>query len=210
MNNAGVLKVSPTTNQDGMVIRFAVNTVAPHVLTKELLPLLQKGGGRVIDVSSAGQAPVNLAQALPSNGKTKPARFDNDFDACSQSTLVVIMWTNALAATAVADNKNNNNHQIAFASLNQSSLIGTKMVKEGFGVEGKSLDIGADILVEATVSKSFGPTANGKCFDNDRCQFGTPHLGALNAAHNKAFVQAMDQWLVTHGYGGNSCDTNIN
>ena len=194
VNNAGVFKLPPgaaTTNTDGMDLRFAVNTVAPYIITKELLPLIPNHG-RVINLSSAAQAPVDVGQALPANGAQKPARFDNDFAAYGQSKLGVIMWTNVLAASAA-----NAANKIVFVSLNPASMIGTKMVKEGFGVEGKSLDVGADILVEASVGKKFGDyhRANGKYFDNDRGQFGSPHPGALDSAKNDMFVQAMDEWL---------------
>lgn len=194
VNNAGVFKLPPdavTTNKDGMDLRFAVNTVAPYILTKELLTLIPNHG-RVINLSSAAQAPVDVTQALPSDGIKKPARFDNDFAAYAQSKLGIIMWTNVFAASAA-----NASSKIVFASLNPASMIGTKMVREGFGVEGKSLDVGADILVEASVGKKFGDfhKANGKYFDNDRGQFGSPHPGALDVAQNEMFVQAMDEWL---------------
>lgn len=151
VNNAGVFKLPPgaaTTNADGMDVRFAVNTVAPYILTKELLPIIPNHG-RVINLSSAAQAPVDVHQALPADGAKKPARFDNDFAAYAQSKLGVIMWTNTFAVSSA-----NVSSRIVFVSLNPASMIGTKMVKEGFGVEGKSLDVGADILVEAAVGKS--------------------------------------------------------
>jgi len=43
INNAGVFKSPVNQTQDGFDIRFVVNYFAPYLLTKELLPLLQKG-----------------------------------------------------------------------------------------------------------------------------------------------------------------------
>ena len=62
INNAGVFKTADTVTADGLDVRFVVNTIAPYLLTQRLLPLLGKTG-RVINLSSAAQAPVNL-QAL--------------------------------------------------------------------------------------------------------------------------------------------------
>ena len=40
INNAGVMRVPETITQDGLDVRFAVNTVAPYLLTKHLLTIL--------------------------------------------------------------------------------------------------------------------------------------------------------------------------
>ena len=47
INNAGVYSASDPVTQDGLDVRFAVNTIAPYLLTQRLLPLLGKPG-RVI------------------------------------------------------------------------------------------------------------------------------------------------------------------
>ena len=59
INNAGVYNASRPITPDGLDIRFAVNTIAPYLLTKKLLPLLSNSG-RVINLSSAAQSPVQL------------------------------------------------------------------------------------------------------------------------------------------------------
>ena len=58
INNAGVYSAPDLITQDGLDIRFAVNTIAPYLLTQRLLPLLG-ASGRVINLSSAAQSPVN-------------------------------------------------------------------------------------------------------------------------------------------------------
>ena len=50
-----------------MNIRFAVNTVAPYLLAKELLATLGESS-RVVNVSSAAQAPFN-ANEISANSK---------------------------------------------------------------------------------------------------------------------------------------------
>ena len=78
INNAGVFKTPDAITQDGLDVRFAVNTLAPYLLTEKLLPLMD-ATGRVINLSSAAQSPVEL-EALA--GKTRPG---DDFDAYAQS-----------------------------------------------------------------------------------------------------------------------------
>ena len=59
INNAGILKTPQTETPDGLDVRFAVNTIAPFILTRKLLPLMGPDS-RVVNVSSAAQAPVDL------------------------------------------------------------------------------------------------------------------------------------------------------
>ena len=44
INNAGVFKTAETRTQDGLDVRFAVNTLAPYLLTQRLLPLIGASG----------------------------------------------------------------------------------------------------------------------------------------------------------------------
>ena len=84
INNAGVFKVPNSMTEDKLDVRFAVNTFAPYILTKALLPILGKGS-RVVNVSSAAQAPVSLA-ALAGQQSL------NDSQAYAQSKLALTMW----------------------------------------------------------------------------------------------------------------------
>ena len=82
INNAGILKTPQTMTADGLDIRFVVNTLAPYLLTQKLLPLMGDAG-RVVNLSSAAQAPVNL-DAL--NGKVP---LHDDMAAYAQSKLAI-------------------------------------------------------------------------------------------------------------------------
>lgn len=195
VNNAGVFTAPNTrvVTKDGLDMRWAVNTVAPYVLTKELLPIIPKHG-RVINVSSAAQSPVNLQKAFPKkNGRARdadasPYASSGDFQAYAESKLGMMMWTFALAADYT-------DHVLV--SLNPASMLGTKMVREGFGVtDGKDIGIGANILVQAAVGKQFND-ASGRYFDNDRESFGRPHPDANDMNKNKALTTAMDEWLLS-------------
>jgi len=60
INNAGVLKAPETITPGGLELRFMVNTIAPYMLTQGLLDLIPTEG-RIINLSSAAQAPVDVA-----------------------------------------------------------------------------------------------------------------------------------------------------
>jgi len=176
INNAGVLKAQDTRTADGFDVRFMVNTFAPYVLTKELLPIIAKDG-RIVNLSSAAQAPVDL-EAL--HGR----RQLSDMDAYAQSKLAITIWTREMA-------KDLPDGQVVVA-VNPASLLASKMVKEGFGVAGNDLQIGADILREAALGASFAD-ANGKYFDNDNGVFANPHAAALDAGHSAGVMQALHE-----------------
>ena len=45
INNAGVYQARDVITADGLDVRFAVNAIAPYLLTKELMPLLSPHRG---------------------------------------------------------------------------------------------------------------------------------------------------------------------
>jgi len=73
-------------------------------------------------------------------------------------------------------------------------LLASKMVKEGFGVAGKDIRIGADILVRASLDDEFS-TRSGQYFDNDAGEFAPPHSDAMNAQKCAALVEAIEAVL---------------
>ncbi|EAQ04118.1 probable oxidoreductase [Pseudooceanicola batsensis HTCC2597] len=172
INNAGVLKAPQTRTEAGLDLRFVVNTLAPYVLTQELLPILAKDG-RVVNLSSAAQAPVDLA-AL------RGERSLGDMDAYAQSKLAITIWTQELARA--------HPEGPVFVAVNPGSLLASKMVKEGFGVAGNDLSIGADILTRAALSEEFAG-ASGRYFDNDSGRFAPPN-GATSDPDHVAEVMA--------------------
>ncbi len=180
INNAGVFKTSRPITADGLDVRFVVNTLAPYVLTRRLLGLIPKTG-RIVNLSSAAQAGVNT-EAMAGNIKL------NDMNAYAQSKLAITVWSQELAKELKGGP--------VVVAVNPGSLLASKMVKEGFGVAGNDLRIGADILCKAALDDLFAD-ASGKYFDNDSGRFAPPHPSANNAAHNKAIMKAMDQVIAT-------------
>lgn len=154
INNAGVLKTAQPILGTGQDVRFVVNTLSPFVLTKTLLSLMPKDG-RVINLSSAAQAPVDLT-AL--RGETRLA----DMAAYAQSKRAITLWSAALAQ-AHPDGP-------TFLAVNPGSLLASKMVREGFGIAGSDLRIGADILCQLSLDEEFA-RESGKYWDNDAGRF---------------------------------------
>jgi NAD(P)-dependent dehydrogenase (short-subunit alcohol dehydrogenase family) len=178
VNNAGVLKTPNPVTADGLDVRFIVNTLAPYLLTKRLLPLLGKKG-RVVNLSSAAQAPVNL-DALAGRGELA------DMQAYAQSKLAITAWSRVMARS-LPDGP-------AVIAVNPGSLLASKMVKDGFGVVGNDIGIGAEILTRAALTDEFA-SASGQYFDNDKGAFGPPHADALNPSESEEIVRAIDALL---------------
>ena len=183
INNAGVLKAPVVTTPEGFDLRFVVNTFAPYVLTRRLLPILGPGA-RIINLSSAAQNPVDL------DAMAGRARYDRDLEAYAQSKLAITQWSRHMALELARQPGGGP----VVASVNPGSLLATKMVQEGFGMDGHDVGRGVDILVRAALSDEF-EAAGGLYFDNDAGRFGPPHPDALDDRKRQRVVEAMEALL---------------
>ncbi|MEM9292250.1 MAG: SDR family NAD(P)-dependent oxidoreductase [Acidobacteriota bacterium] len=179
IHNAGVFNTPTPVTADGLDIRFVVNAIAPYLLTQRLLPRLSPAG-RVINLSSAAQAPVDL-RALAGEVRL------GDMAAYSQSKLALTMWSRYLAQQLGPQGP-------VILAVNPGSLLATKMVKEAFGTSRGTVDQGADILCRAALDDEFA-TASGKYFDNDSGRFAAPHPDGLNAAKCEQVVRSIEAVL---------------
>jgi len=182
INNAGVLKAAESVTSDGLDVRFMVNTIAPYRLTRQLLPLIGSSG-RVVNVSSAAQARVDT-EALAGR-----VHLDS-MEAYSQSKLAITMCSRELAKEAGSP---------MVVAVNPGSMLGSKMVKEGFGVAGGDIGIGADILCRAALDDEFA-AASGQYFDNDSGRFADPHGDALDAGKAADVVWAIEKVIADQGH----------
>lgn len=182
INNAGVFKTSQPITDSGHDVRFIVNTVAPYLLTQQLLPIFNHTG-RIINLSSAAQAPVSL-EALKGQQRL------TDGDAYAQSKLAITMWTFQLAQSL-------GSQAPIFIAVNPASFLGSKMVKEAYGADGKDLSIGADILVRAALDDTFAQHT-GQYFDNDIGNWSQPHPDALNESKNQSLIAVIEELLGQH------------
>lgn len=131
INNAGVYKKEKSFTEDGYEETFAVNHLSAFILTGMLLPLIKNGSpARIINVSSMAheRAKFNIEDINFTN------RY-NDYIAYANSKLANILFTNYLAAKLPTN-------EITVNSLHPG-VITTKLLKEGFGISGSSLDEGA-------------------------------------------------------------------
>ena len=179
INNAGVFSTPDPITPDGLDVRFAVNTIAPYLLTKMLLPLLGTSG-RVINLSSAAQAPVDSEALVGRNRLPDGAVY-------AQSKLALTMWSRSMAFALKDDGP-------AIIAVNPRSFLGSKMVKQAYGVAGGDLRIGAEILCRASLSDEFAG-ASGQYFDNDSGQFASPHPDAMNPKKCEEIVRVFEAVL---------------
>jgi NAD(P)-dependent dehydrogenase (short-subunit alcohol dehydrogenase family) len=74
INNAGIGstasgKMERETNREGHELRFAVNYLAPFLLTHLLLPLIRKSApARIVNVASAGQQWIDFSDVMLTRG----------------------------------------------------------------------------------------------------------------------------------------------
>lgn len=139
---------------DGYEMRFAVNYLAPFLLTQLLLPSLREGApSRIINVSSAGQLPLNFDDIMME-------KHYEPLDAYRQSKLAQIMFTFDLAEKLRDDN-------ITVNALHPASLMPTKMVKEYFGRTMDTLEDGVASVMHLATDPALDDVT-GKYFDHQQ------------------------------------------
>jgi NAD(P)-dependent dehydrogenase (short-subunit alcohol dehydrogenase family) len=139
VNNAGIGTTTAgesrrQESRDGYELRFAVNYLAGYLLTRLLLPLLERSApARIINVASAGQAPIDFDDVMLER------RYDGVRAYC-QSKLAQIMFTLDLA-DELAD------RGVTANCLHPATYMPTKIVLADGITPTSSLDEGADATV---------------------------------------------------------------
>jgi NAD(P)-dependent dehydrogenase (short-subunit alcohol dehydrogenase family) len=92
VNNAGIGTAGPREESaEGYELTFAVNYLAPFLLTRRLLPLIERSTpARIVNVSSAGQAPIDFDDVMLEDSYS-------GVQAYCQSKLALVMLTFDLA-----------------------------------------------------------------------------------------------------------------
>ena len=111
-------------SRDGLELHFAVNYLAPFLLTELLLPTLKASApARIVNVASIGQAPIDFDDVMIQHGYS-------GFRGYSQSKLAQIMFTIDLAERLKGTG-------VTVMSLHPATFMDTNMVV-GQGLEPRS------------------------------------------------------------------------
>lgn len=131
INNAGAGPGAPSEQgrqiltADGHELRFQVNYLATVLLCQKLLPAIKSAGGRIINVGSEAQAPLDLSDLINTAG----------FEAYARSKLAVIMFSFWFAEKVSESG-------VSVNALDPGSFLNTRMVREAFGVPPRDPEIG--------------------------------------------------------------------
>ena len=148
VNNAGIAGGGPRQESaDGIELRFAVNYLAPFLLTELLLPLLRRSApARIVNVASVGQVPIDFDDVMLERGY-EPLR------AYRQSKLAQVMYTFELAQRLRAAGETG----VTVNALHPATLMDTKMALDSFGYSMSTVQDG----VEATLRLVVDPELEG-------------------------------------------------
>lgn len=119
VNNAGIWlagSVERQLNAAGHELHFAVNYLAGVVLTRLLLPLIERGrDARIVNVASGAQAPIDFADVMLAGGYSARRAY-------AQSKLAQVMFTFDLADELAGAG-------VTVVALHPASLMDTPMVR---------------------------------------------------------------------------------
>ncbi|MEJ2168388.1 MAG: SDR family oxidoreductase [Desulfobacterales bacterium] len=150
INNAGVGPGAASggnqpLSKDGHELLFAVNYLAPYLLSHLLMPVLRRSApARIVNVSSAAQESIDFNDVMLE-------RSYDPMQAYARSKLALTMFTFDLAEQIQAD-------EITSNCLHPGSLLDTKMVRDFAPPQG-SAESGAEVeIYVATASDLQGLT----------------------------------------------------
>jgi NAD(P)-dependent dehydrogenase (short-subunit alcohol dehydrogenase family) len=149
-------------SRDGYELRFAVNYLAGYLLTRLLLATLERSApARIVNVSSAGQAPIDFDDVMLERGYS-------GVQAYCQSKLAQIMFTLDLADEL-------RESEVTATCLHPATYMPTKMVLEGGISPISSLQDGVDATLRLVVDPQLDGVSG--CYFNG-LRAAEPHLQA--------------------------------
>lgn len=187
INNAGIWTDGTDErrlSEDGHELVFAVNYLAPYVLTHRLLPLLERSApARIINVSSIAQQPIDFDDVMLESGFS-PAR------AYAQSKLALVMFTIDLAERLQGSGVTAN-------SLHPATLMNTSMVERAGIAPRSTVEEGARAVMQLAVS----PELEGRSgFFFNGLDVGRAHAQAYDG-EARAELRALSIELTGEGSG---------
>jgi NAD(P)-dependent dehydrogenase (short-subunit alcohol dehydrogenase family) len=163
INNAGVFEKRRHLTEDGFERTMAVNHFAPYLLTRRLAPAVQAApAGRIVVVASMAHSGGELAL----DDLTFSRGYDG-YGAYAASKLANILFTRALAQRLEGT-------RVTVNALHPG-VIGTKLLRAGFGMGGAPVEQGAHTSVYLATSEAV-EGVSGRYFID--CRESKPSRGA--------------------------------
>jgi NAD(P)-dependent dehydrogenase (short-subunit alcohol dehydrogenase family) len=172
VNNAGIGGFTRGEDQravseDGHELRFAVNYLAPFLLTRLLGPLIVRSApARIVNISSAGQAAIDFDDVMLE-------RAYSGIQAYRQSKLGQIMFTFDLAGEL-------HKAGVTVNALHPATFMPTKMVLEGGARPMSSIEEGADATLRLVAGTDLDGVT-GRYFDGQHEAGAHPQAYDLDA-----------------------------
>jgi NAD(P)-dependent dehydrogenase (short-subunit alcohol dehydrogenase family) len=146
INNAAIRLGRPgggrQESADGYELTFAVNFLAPFLLTNLLSALLQRSApARIVNVASAGQLPVDFDDVMLERNYDGPRAY-------RQSKLALVMFTFELAQRLRADS----DRSVTVNALHPATFMNTKMSYEAGIQPVSSIEDGVGATMRLAVS----------------------------------------------------------
>jgi NAD(P)-dependent dehydrogenase (short-subunit alcohol dehydrogenase family) len=155
INNAGVMTVRRRVSSDGFELTFVVNHLAHFLLTNLLLDKLKAArAARVVTVSSNVHRSARL-----DFGDLQMTHGWSGYEAYAQSKLANVLFAYRLASLLEGTGVTSN--------ALHPGVINTKLLREGFGGGGASVERGAATSIFLATNPSIAGTT-GQYFDNLR------------------------------------------
>jgi NAD(P)-dependent dehydrogenase (short-subunit alcohol dehydrogenase family) len=159
LNNAGVMITEREESCDGYELAFQVNYLAPYLLTQRLLPLLERSApARIVNVASAGQAPIDFTDVMLSRGWERMRSY-------CQSKLAQIMMSFDMAPALGP-------RGVDINALHPGTFMPTKMVIGRFTPQtslaegaGNVVRLVADPALKGTGGRYFNGAAEARAAD---------------------------------------------
>ena len=130
-------------SRDGHELRFAVNYLSGFLLTHLLLPTLRRSApARIVNVSSAGQHPIDFEDVMLTRGYEGTRAY-------RQSKLAQVMFTIDLAEQL-------KDSGVTVNCLHPATFMNTNMVIESGYAPTSSVEEGADAILQLATSPRTG------------------------------------------------------